>query len=84
MERDLSSNRILKLIIFNPFRHHNIKHLKTDFGHISHLYLVNDKVIFVHNFREIKSLDVFNGDSFTLIGKHNEDIVALYPTLKAT
>ncbi|CAG9319303.1 unnamed protein product [Blepharisma stoltei] len=74
-------HRELKLTTFNPLSHYKCKHLDKHFGHLSQPFLLQDSMIFVHNYKEIKSMDLLSGEFTAIIGIHSEDIVCIFPIL---
>ena len=81
LERDLSGQRALKLLTFNPLNTRTIKYLEKSFGSITCPYIVQENIIFVHNFRFIRTLDIATGEEMGIIGEHLSEIVAIFPTM---
>lgn len=81
MERE-GLNRILHITTFNPVNHVLFKTIDNNFGQISFTHLLQDSVIFVHNYRDIKTFDSNTGEVNNLIiGTHPEDIVCMFHTI---
>jgi hypothetical protein len=78
LQRDLAGSRTLKMVSFNPLGHTNIKYIDKFFGAISCPYIFQDSIIFIHNFKQIKSMDINTGDITGTLGTHKNEILAIF------
>lgn len=81
MERDLNGQRALKILTFNPLEMKNVKYLNKAFGTITSPFIVQDCIIFVHNFNFIRCIDIATGEITKTIGSHNAEILAIFPSV---
>lgn len=79
LERDMIGTRILKLVTFSPLTHSTVKYMDKGFGSMTCAYIIQDSVIFVHNFLTIKCIDIHTGEIINTLGKHDHEIVAIFP-----
>lgn len=81
MERNLTGSRILKVVNFNPLEHSTVKYFETGFGSVACLHVIQDIIIFVHDFKSIKSMDLNTGEIIGNIGVHCHEILAIFPVI---
>jgi hypothetical protein len=81
LERDLSGNRALKLISFSPLNHVTVKYMNKSFGNIACPYVFQDCIIFIHEFKQIKAMEIASGEIISTIGLHNSEVLAIYPAM---
>jgi glutaredoxin len=81
MERDLNGQRILKILTFNPISMKIVKYLNKSFGSVTLPFIVQESIIFVHNFNTIQCIDIQTGEITSTIGQQKSEIVAIFPCM---
>ena len=78
MEWQAEGNRVLNILkISGNAMTSPIAVFPKQYGKVSFARLLNDIVVFVHNFRKIKVLDIVSGEEKFGVGVHKSDVVAL-------
>lgn len=79
MERDSEGNKVLKLLIFETLRIQTVKYFGKEFGNVSCLWMFKEFLMFVHDFNQIKIMELGTGEIVKCIGQTDCEILAIFP-----